>query len=123
MSVSFPPAQWGIRHVPAAAAQATITRAAEANNLRHYATGITVTLGGTSATTAGLEFRLIDGASGGSTILWSGKIANLANVTNSIVLGGVAIAGSPGVAMTLESTAAPGANVSATVALCGFTSN
>jgi len=25
--------------------------------------------------------------------------------------------------MTLESTAAPGANVSATVALCGFTSN
>ena len=121
MSVTFPPGQWAIRHVPAVTTQATITQAAGGLLLRHYATGLTVTLGGIAATAAGLEFRLIDGASGGSTILWSGKLSNLINETTSISLGGVAIQGSQNTAMTLECTAAPATNVAATVSLIGFT--
>jgi hypothetical protein len=119
MSVVYGPYEWGIRHVPAANTQATISKAADAN-LFHVCTSITVTLGGTAATAAGLEFQLRDGATGAGTVLWSGKLANLANVTNSIVVTGLNLRGTLNTAMTLECTAAPALNVSATVSLTGY---
>lgn len=117
--ISRPP-EWAVQHTPAAAAAATIAKAAQ-TNATHYVTSITVTLGGTSATTAGLAFNLRDSTTGAGNILWSGKLANLANVTNSIAIGGLNIKGVKGQAVCLESASAPGSNVSATVAMTGYT--
>lgn len=109
----------GVVHVPAANTVATCTTGAPTGVAdRVYVTGITCTLGGTAATAAGLTFNLIDGASGGSTILWTGKISNLANTTESLVVSFAnPIQTSVRTAATLETATQPAANVSATVAL------
>jgi hypothetical protein len=119
MSVVYGPTEWAVQHQPAANTQATIAKAADAN-LCHVCTSITVTLGGTAATAAGLVFNLRDGATGAGTILWSGRLCNLANTGDSIAIAGLRIRGTKNTAMTLESAAAPAANVTATVAMTGY---
>ena len=114
------PPEWAVNHVPSAAAQATISKAAQAN-ATHYVTSITITLGGTAATTAGAAFSLRDSTTGAGNVLWAAKLANLANVTNSIAIGGLNIKGVKGQAVTLEINSAPASNVAATVAMTGYT--
>jgi hypothetical protein len=112
-----PAVSWAIQHQPAAAAAATISRAAVAG-VRHVATSVTVCLTATAAQT-GLAFNLRDGATGAGTILWTVKLSGAAS-TNACVALPVHIAGSPNTAMTLESASAPAATNFATVALTGY---
>jgi hypothetical protein len=108
---------WAIQHQPAAAAQATISRAAVVG-MRHVATSITVCLGATAAQTS-VIFNLRDGTTGAGTILWSVRLAGAAG-TNQCVAVPVNIPGSPNTAMTLESATAPAATNFAIVSLNGY---
>ena len=109
---------WAITHAPAAAAQATISKAA-AVNVRHVATSITVCLGATAAQTS-LQFNLLDGATGVGTVLWTARLAGAASTNQCVTSGPIFISGSPNTTMTLESSAAPAATNFATVSLSGF---
>lgn len=116
------PGEWAIRHQPAAATQATITRAAGGLNVRHVCRSITVTLLGVAAQ-APIEIFLRDGATGVGTILWSARLQCLAGDAQHIALSDLNIVGSSNTAMTLEFGAAPAATNFASVALTGFDAN
>lgn len=119
------PGQWSITHAPGAAAQATITKAAGAAGIRHVCTGLVCTLtAGTSAPTAALvTFNLRDGATGAGTILATftvGVEATAGRTSAPVCLSGLNIVGTAATAMTLETSAATGANVAASVSLMGY---
>lgn len=120
-----PPGQWAITHAPSAATQATITKAAGAAGVRHVCTGFTVTLaGGASAPTAALvTFNLRDGATGAGTILSTLTVGLEAVAGKAVVhhVGPLNVVGSAATAMTIESSASPGSNASASVTLYGYT--
>jgi hypothetical protein len=121
-------ANWAITHTPAAATQATITRAAAGVGIRHVATAITATFATVTADTSGnVLVNLRDGATGAGTILWSARLVidtNVATVAGSplagIAITGLAIPGTANTAMTLEFAAAGAANTFETVALSGY---
>ncbi len=109
---------WAVQHQPAAAAQATISKAAVATR-RHVATSITVCVSAVAAQGT-LIFNLRDGATGAGTILWSVRLMAPAGQGMCVSSGPVDIPGSLNTAMTLESAAAPAATNFATVALAGY---
>lgn len=115
--------QWSITHAPAAATQATISKGAVAST-RHVCTGFIVTVaGGVSAPTAALvTFNLRDGATGAGTILstMTLAVAAVAGQCNAYAVTGLNIPGSVNTAMTVETSAATGSNVSASVTLMGY---
>lgn len=112
--------EWAVAHAPADATQATISKAAAALTT-HYVTSITCTLEG-AANAAAVTFQLRDSTTGAGNVLWTGRIANLANDSRDIALGGLNIKGVKGQAVTLEtlSSTAPAASSSATVAMTGY---
>lgn len=114
---------WTANHAPAAAAQATITKAAAGAGIKNVCTSISVSLSSAAAPTVGVvTFNLRDGATGAGTILWTLKLSLPAvagqSISESIP---VWIEGTANTAMTLETAAAPAANVQATVAMTGTT--
>jgi len=114
-----PPGNWAITHAPAAATQATITRAAGGAGTRHVATSISFSM----VSNAAREFhdiRLRDGASGAGTILWSMRIGTPIGGETLITIGGLNIVGSDNTAMTLEFDAAGGAGSLEGVSLTGY---
>lgn len=119
------PGCWSVTHAPAAATQATISKAAGAAGVRHVFRGGVVTLaGGAAAPTAALvTVNLRDGATGAGTILatFTLGIEAVAGKCNVFVIPPLNIVGSAATAMTLETSAATGANVSASVTLVGTT--
>jgi hypothetical protein len=119
------PGQWAVTHAPAANTQATISKAAGAAGVRHVCTGFTVTLaGGAAAPVAALvTFNLRDGATGAGTILSTLTLGLEAVAGKSVVVhvGPINAVGTAATAMTVESSAAPGANASASVTLYGYT--
>lgn len=124
MAVMSKPGEWAINHVPAVNVAATISKAARAGFI-HVCTGFVVTaVAGTSAPTATVvTWELRDGATGAGTILLSGKIgipATAGAVNVPVVLSGAEIPGTVNTAMTLEFTAAGGANTFETVSLFGY---
>lgn len=113
------PGDWAIQNQPAAATQATITRAAGAAGVRHVCTSISASLGAVAANGTQI-LNLRDGASGVGTILWSTRLGPLVIGTSvDVQIGGLNIVGSAATAMTLEFAAAPGATNFETVALTG----
>jgi hypothetical protein len=113
------PGDWAINHVPAAAAQATITRAAGAAGVRHVCTSISAHLGAVAVNGTQI-INLRDGASGAGTILWSGRLGPLVvGTSDHIEISGLNIVGSAATAMTLEFAAAPAATNFETVSLTG----
>jgi len=115
------PGDWSINHTPAAATQATSTRAAAAAGIRHVATSISAvvsTLG--TAQTAALILNLRDGATGAGTILWSVQISLPVSTTWTISISGLNIVGTAATAMTLEFAAANVAASFASVSLTGY---
>ena len=117
---------WSVTHAPAAANQATASRAAAGATLRHICTAISITVVGNTAAPAAqvLTFNLRDGATGAGTILasWTVGVEAVAGKTVPINLSGLAIPGSLNTAMTLEGSAAPGANTLESVTLAGYDS-
>jgi len=115
------PGDWAIGQTPAAATQATISRAAGAAGVSHVATSISVavsTVG--TAQTAALVFVLRDGATGAGTVLWTLQVSLPVNTTWSFALSSLNIVGTAATAMTLETVAAPAAAVFASVSLTGY---
>jgi len=103
------------QHAPAANTKATITRAAAGAGKRNVCTGLTVTFcaGATAPTAVQVSVALIDGASGGTTYLWGPHVISLpatAGAMNGIARDGLYIPGTANTAMTLEFSAAGGAN-------------
>lgn len=121
--VAAPPREWAIQHEPAANTQATITKAAETGK-RHVATSLVVTMSSQAAPAAiRVLARLRDGASGAGTILWTAGVSlpATAGASSTVVLDDLQIEGSENTALTLEFSAAGGANVFETVSLTGYT--
>lgn len=110
---------FGIQHTPAAATQATISRAAGGAGIRHIATAITIGIAAVAAQ-GPLIFNLRDGATGVGTILWSATLTKPAGDGAVVTISGLSIPGTPNTAMTLESAAAPAGTNFAFVSLSGY---
>lgn len=115
---------WTAHHLPAVATQATATKAAAGAGVRNVCTSITVVFAAGTAAPAvqQLSVSLIDGASGGTTYLWRAYISlpATAGAVNGITLQ-LWRPGSPNTAMTLEWSAAGGANTFQSVSMAGVT--
>lgn len=118
------PAQWAATHAPAANTQATASRPAGGGSLRHVCTAFSarIVAGSTAPAAATVQVNLRDGASGAGTILMSFALAitATAGANDSITLSDLNIVGSPATAMTLEFSAAGGANTVESVAMSGY---
>ncbi len=118
------PNAWTVNHAPAANTTATITRPAAGAGHCNVATALTVMyVAGASAPTAKtLSVAIIDGDTGGTSYLWGPaalSIPAVAGAVNGIALAGLWIKGSPNTKMTLEFSAAGGANTVESVSLSG----
>lgn len=126
-----PVANWSINHIPAAATQATISRAAGAAGIKHVCTSIHAKLRtATAATASAVQVNLRDGATGAGTILWATtlnintNVATVGGVLNDeITLTGLNIVGTAATAMTLEFAGAGAANTFEDVAMTGYTAS
>lgn len=116
--VTAGPGEWALDSQPAAATQATVTRAAVAAQ-RHVCRSISVSLAAVAAQGI-IRFNLRDGASGAGTVLWSTAMVVLAGDSKQVTISGLNIFGSVNTAMTLESSAAPAAGNFAQVSLSGY---
>lgn len=116
---------WATSHAPVVNTQATCTRAAAGVGKRNVCTALTVMLcaGATAPTAVQVTVRLIDGGAGGSTYLWQAHLSlpAVAGASTGIVLVPVWFKGSPNTAMTLEFSAAAGANTFESVSMEGDT--
>lgn len=124
--VTKTPYSWAIVHTPAVNTAATISKAAGAAGLKHVCNAISATfVAGTSAPTAVVvSVALRDGATGAGTILWQANMALPATAgatANPILLTDLCIQGTAATAMTLEFSAAGGANTFENVSLVGYT--
>lgn len=123
--VATRPNDWAVSHAPAAAVQATASKAAEVG-LRHVATAISfsVITTTTAPTTATLTVTLRDGATGAGTVLMVWRVRVSAAMTDinvaQVTLGGLNVAGSVNTAMTLEFDAGD-INTLEDVSLTGYT--
>lgn len=112
-------------HVPAANTQATISRAAGAAGVRNVCTSLSVVLaaGATAPTAAAVTVALIDGATGGTTYLWRHNITipAIAGAMNGIAVTDCWFEGTAATAMTLELSAAAGANTLESVSMSTLT--
>lgn len=116
------PQKFAVEHRPAANTQATISQAAAGATKRNVCKAITVTFSNNAsgAAAVGSTFVLRDGATGAGTVKWSGSIWLTATAGDSKnITIPVDIEGSDDTAMTLEATAAGGANTVQTVAMSG----
>lgn len=117
--MSAGPGEWAIQQTPAAATQATISRAAGGAGVRHVCRSITCSILATAAQ-GQIIVNLRDGATGAGTILWSAQFSLAAGTSDRITLGDLNIVGSANTAMTLETAAAPAATNFASVSLTGY---
>lgn len=106
---------------PAVNTRASVTRVAGAAGVRHILTGLTVVLaaGATTPTAVQLDVRVRDGILDTGTILWQAVIAlpATAGVMNGITRAGLWIPGTAATAMTIEFSAAGGANTFESVSM------
>lgn len=118
-----PPSQWSVFSTPAAATQATASRAAVASsaNICNSISARLIIPPGVNQPVIALNLR--DGATGAGTILWSHTFGVGAAVANGLVqdmlISGLAIPGSNNTAMTLEFSAAGAATTLQSVAMTG----
>lgn len=111
--------QWSVQNTPAAATQATITKAAAAG-FRHICDSITVTIAAAGTAQTPINVVLRDGATGVGAVLWSAKLSAPANSTATVQLTSLALPGTSGNAMTLEFTGAGVAASEQAVSMVGF---
>lgn len=117
-----PRTPWSITHAPAAAAQATISRASAGVGLKNVMLGFMITIIASGATTAEtVIINIRDGATGAGTVLWSMAIevptlAGAGSVPGSpFGMNNIYLVGTAATAMTIETSAAPGANIAVRV--------
>lgn len=111
---------WSVQHDPAAATQATITRAAGAAGVIHVCTSISASFSAGATAGAATKVYLRDGLTGAGAILWSGSLAAPIGDTRVLVMPGLSIVGSAATAMTLEFAAAGALTTFQNVSLTGY---
>jgi hypothetical protein len=120
---ALPALSFKVFHEPAVNTVATITQASAGAGKRNVCTGITVTLAsdGTAPAAVQVFVRLRDGASGAGTVVWSTVISlpAVAGAMVNITRSNIWIEGSQATAMTLEFSAAGGANTIESVSMEG----
>jgi len=116
---------WDVQNVASANTQATATQAAAGAGIRNVCVGFTVTLAATSTApvAVNLTVAVIDGATGGTTYLWRTTISlpATAGAISAFVRSGVWMPGTANTAMTIEFSAAGGANTIESVTMEGTT--
>lgn len=117
---NVPLSTWYVTHTPAAATQATISKAAGGAGVRHVATTITACSAQAAAAQTPIAINLRDGATGAGTIIRSWKISSTVQDSKCVDLSGLAITGTANTAMTIEFAAAGVAGSEQTVSLTGF---
>lgn len=118
-----PTGEWAVNHTPAAATQATITKAAGGAGVRHVCKSITATfIGLAAAAEATVLVNLRDGATGAGTILWSTRllVTGTTGSETGVTISNLNIVGSDNTDMTLEFAAAGAANTFESVAMTGY---
>lgn len=118
--------RWALNNTPAAAAQATTSKAAVAG-VRHVADCVSFAAAATAAVTAGtgIAVNLRDGATGAGTVLWTMTLNPVSAAAGGnagvspISVCGLALIGSPNTAMTLEYSAGVTGAIES-VALSGY---
>jgi hypothetical protein len=122
-AIAFP-GQWAVTHSPAANTQATISKAAGGAGVRHVCTSLAARIvGGTTAPAAvSVTLNLRDGATGAGTVLasWTFVLAGAIAAKDEVILCDLNIVGTANTAMTLEFSAAGGANTLESVNLVGY---
>ena len=114
------PGEWTLTHAPAAATQATATKAAGAAGVRHVLRSIQATVNAVAAQAAPLTVVVRDGATGVGTILWQDRIIAPIGTDGRVSVQGLNIVGSAATAMTIEFTAAPAATDFETISGTGY---
>lgn len=115
-----PLSTWFVTHTPAAATQATASKAAGGGTVRHVATTITACSAQAGTAQTPIAINLRDGASGAGTIIRSWKISTVIQDSKCVDLSGLAMIGTANTAMTLEFAGAGVAASEQTVTLTGF---
>lgn len=122
-TLTVPHSTWSVTNTPAAATQATASRAAGAAGVRHVATTVTVCLAAGATAQTPVVVNLRDGATGAGTVLRSWAISAPVNDSKCADLSGLAMIGTAATAMTIEFAAAGVAGSQETVTLTGFSTN
>lgn len=122
LQISNGPPGWSVVSTPAAATQATATKAAGGGTVKHVCTSLafSIAVDGTHAQTL-IQVNLRDGATGAGTILWSMSILKAATEgMTAFALGGLKLIGTANTAMTLEFSAAGVTGSIESVSLTGY---
>lgn len=120
-ALSVSPGNWSQGSTPAAATQATTSRAAGGAGVRHVCTGIFATLAtGATAQAAAAVLVLRDGLTGAGAILWTKQSILPVNGVWNVEISGLNIVGSAATAMTLEFVAAGVAGSFQSVSMTGY---
>lgn len=113
-------ANFSVHADPAAAAVASVSRAAGGLGVKHICTSIHATLNAGAGATGIIKLYLRDGAAGVGAILWSASIQAPAAGFAKIELSDLSILGSANAPMTLEFSAAGGAGSQENVSFTGY---
>jgi hypothetical protein len=124
-TVVRPLPHWSLVNDPAVNTAATATRAASSTGGVHVADCVSATfIAGTTAPAAvNVTVVIRDGTTGAGTVLFAADLALAGTISDRatpVQLCGLSIPGSANTAMTVEFTAAGGANTFETVALTGY---
>lgn len=114
------PGEWTLTNAPAAATQATATRAAGGGTVRHVLKSIQASLSAVAAQASPVTVVVRDGASGSGTILWQDRLMAPLGFSDRVSVDGLNIVGSANTAMTVEFTAAPAATDFETISATGY---
>lgn len=110
---------WAVNHEPAANTQATIVKAAAGAGIKHVCTGFSATIaaGATAPSAVQVSVRLLDGAA----VIWAGVFGLTATAgdRSGVARSGLWIVGTAATSMTLQFSAAGGANTYEAVTLEG----
>ena len=119
-SLNVPLSTWSVTHTPAAATQATASKAAGGGTVRHVATTITACSAQAGTAQTPIAINLRDGATGAGTVLRTWKISSIIQDSKCVEASGLAMIGTANTAMTIEFAAAGVAASEQTVTLTGF---
>jgi hypothetical protein len=121
--LTAPYAAWNISNRPAAATKATVTKAAGAAGVRHVVTGFAFTIACGATAQTPLQVDVIDGATGGTTRLFSGTIAAPVNGVGVVALSCLSLIGTAATGLTIEFSAAGVAASVQAVSLWGYSTS
>ena len=117
---TVPLSTWSITNTPAVATQATVSKSAGASTIRHVATSVTWCVAAAATPQPPLLIHLRDGATGAGTIIKTWAVSAIASTAICGGISGLNMSGTGNTAMTIETAAAPAADVQATVGMSGY---